>query len=110
MQDWFLALNPCHTIPTLHTTEGVPMWQTGAILRHFAKKVGEEPSGKTAYVHVDDAPVFVVASATLFAEEKWAAGPPTRGFPLREVETATARPTPGIPRGLRGKDGLGKAG
>ena len=44
MQDWFLALNPCHTIPTLHTTEGVPMWQTGAILRHFAKKVGEEPS------------------------------------------------------------------
>merc|ERR1711908_198863 len=44
MAPWFLALNPQHTIPTLCTKEGAGMWQTGAILRNFAKQVGYEPT------------------------------------------------------------------
>merc|ERR1712086_857282 len=46
MQDWFLALNPQHTIPALCTDSGEGMWQTGALLRYFAKKVGKDISNK----------------------------------------------------------------
>merc|ERR1711998_456699 len=42
MVPWFLEMNPCHTIPTLAKKGGGSMWQTGAILRHFAKQVGYE--------------------------------------------------------------------
>jgi len=42
--EWFIALNPQHTIPTLCTKSEAGLWETGAILRHFAKIAGEEPS------------------------------------------------------------------
>ena len=32
----FLAINPCHTCPTLEITDGVAIWESNAIMRHLA--------------------------------------------------------------------------
>ena len=41
MRDWFIALNPQHTVPTMCTAAGVGIWQTCAVLTHLANLAGE---------------------------------------------------------------------
>ena len=41
MRDWFIDLNPQHTVPTLCTAAGVGIWQTCAVLTHLAHLAGE---------------------------------------------------------------------
>ena len=50
MADWFVALNPNHTVPTLATAEGKGVWESGAVLRLLAKEAGEELTDKVQTV------------------------------------------------------------
>jgi glutathione S-transferase len=45
-QEFFLKLNPLHTIPTLCDANGNGIWESGAILRHLAGLANEKVTDK----------------------------------------------------------------
>jgi glutathione S-transferase len=45
--EWFLALNPNHSVPTFADANGKGVWESGAILEHFAELAGEQVSTKS---------------------------------------------------------------
>ncbi|MEM7319410.1 MAG: glutathione S-transferase family protein [Pseudomonadota bacterium] len=52
----FLALNPNGTVPVLQDGTGVPMWETGAILRYLAAEYGKDsfwPSDPVERAQID---------------------------------------------------------
>jgi len=52
MADWFVALNPNHSVPTLCDSSGKGVWESGAILRHLAKLANDRVSD-TANIALD---------------------------------------------------------
>lgn len=48
MADWYLKLNPMHTVPTMCNDKGQGVWESGVVLRTLAGYAGEEISPKVA--------------------------------------------------------------